>query len=116
MSTPSRKAFSFIELLHLWVHVQASTRAKNRKGSGRVSLDWAAEKDPYAGLGRIAGRPCLRHRRELWRCALQIAAEREIAVRVLVELRDRLEAPAPAWYVTVQHERVESALELLQRL
>jgi hypothetical protein len=47
----------------------------------------------------------------LLRYALQIAAEREIA-----ELSELLEQNAPEWYADEQHERVESALELLQRL
>jgi acyl-ACP thioesterase len=52
----------------------------------------------------------------LLRYTLQIAAEREIAAGVLAELSELLERNAPAWYADEQHERVESALELLQRL
>jgi hypothetical protein len=47
---------------------------------------------------------------------LQLAAEREIAAGVLAELSELLERNAPFWYAEEQHERVESALELLQRL
>ena len=53
---------------------------------------------------------------DLLRYTLQIAAEREIAAGVLAELSELLERNAPAWYADEQHERVESALELLQRL
>ena len=52
----------------------------------------------------------------LLRYTLQLAAEREIAADVLAELSELLERNAPAWYADEQHERVESALELLQRL
>ncbi len=52
----------------------------------------------------------------LLRYTLQLAAEREIAAGVLAELSELLERNAPAWYADEQHERVESALELLQRL
>jgi len=52
----------------------------------------------------------------LLRYTLQIAAEREIVACVLAELSELLEKNAPAWYADEQHERVESALELLQRL
>jgi hypothetical protein len=52
----------------------------------------------------------------LLRYALQIAAEREIAAGILAELSELLEQNAPEWYADEQHERVESALELLQRL
>lgn len=54
--------------------------------------------------------------RDLLRYTLQIAAEREVAVGVLADLRKLLEEYAPAWYAGEHHERVESALELLQRL
>ncbi len=54
--------------------------------------------------------------RELLRYALQVAVEREVAADVLVELRELLEQDAPAWYRSAARERVESALELLQRL
>lgn len=52
----------------------------------------------------------------LLRYTLQIAAEREIAADVLAELSELLERNAPSWYADEQHARVESALELLQRL
>jgi hypothetical protein len=52
----------------------------------------------------------------LLRYTLQLAAERQIAAGVLAELSELLEQNAPAWYADEQHERVESALELLQRL
>jgi hypothetical protein len=52
----------------------------------------------------------------LLRYTLQLAAEREIAAGVLAELSELLERNAPFWYAEEQHERVESALELLQRL
>ena len=52
----------------------------------------------------------------LLRYTLQLAAEREIAAGVLAELSELLERNAPPWYADEQHERVESALELLQRL
>ena len=52
----------------------------------------------------------------LLRHTLQLAAEREIAADVLAELSELLERNAPSWYADEQHERVESALELLQRL
>jgi hypothetical protein len=54
--------------------------------------------------------------RDLLRYALPIAAEREAAAEVLAELRELLDEYAPAWYAGEPHERVESALELLQRL
>lgn len=54
--------------------------------------------------------------RELLRYALQIAAERQVAADVLSELRELLSRYDPAWYSADQHERVESTLELLQRL
>ena len=54
--------------------------------------------------------------RDLLRYTLQIAAEREVVAGVLAELRELLEEYAPAWYAGAPHERVESALELLQRL
>lgn len=57
-----------------------------------------------------------REYKDLLRYTLQIAAEREIAAGVLVELWELLEENAPAWYRQEQHQRVESALELLQRL
>jgi len=53
---------------------------------------------------------------DLLRYTLQLAVEREIAADVLAELSELLERNAPAWYADEQHERVESALELLQRL
>jgi len=53
---------------------------------------------------------------ELLRYTLQIAAEREIAADVLAELSVLLEKNAPTWYADDQQARVESALELLQRL
>jgi len=49
----------------------------------------------------------------LLRYTLQLAAEREIAADMLAELLELLERNAPAWYADEQHERVESALELL---
>jgi acyl-ACP thioesterase len=52
----------------------------------------------------------------LLRYTLQLAAEREIAAGVLAELSELLERNAPSWYADEQQERVESALELLQRL
>ena len=52
----------------------------------------------------------------LLRYTLQLAAEREIAAGVLAELSELLGRNALAWYVDEQHERVESALELVQRL
>jgi hypothetical protein len=52
----------------------------------------------------------------LLRYTLQLAAEGEIAADGLAELSELLERNAPAWYADEQHERVESALELLQRL
>jgi len=57
-----------------------------------------------------------REYKDLLRYTLQIAAEREIAAGVLVELWQLLEEDAPAWYREEQHQRVESALELLRRL
>jgi hypothetical protein len=54
--------------------------------------------------------------RQLLRYALQIALERQVAADVLSELRELLRAYAPTWYSAEQHERVESTLELLQRL
>jgi hypothetical protein len=54
--------------------------------------------------------------RDLLRYTLQIAAEREVVAGVLAELRELLEEYAPAWYAGEPHERVEPALELLQRL
>jgi hypothetical protein len=57
-----------------------------------------------------------REYKDLLRYTLQLAAEREIAAGVLVELSALLERNAPSWYADEQQERVESALELLQRL
>jgi hypothetical protein len=54
--------------------------------------------------------------RDLLRYTLQVAVEREVAASVLAELRELLEEYAPAWYAGEAHDRVESALELLQRL
>ena len=53
---------------------------------------------------------------DLSRYTLQLAAEREIAAGMLAELSALLERNAPSWYADEQQERVESALELLQRL
>lgn len=53
---------------------------------------------------------------DLLRYVLQLAAEREIAAGVLAELSALLERDAFPWYADEQQERVESALELLQRL
>lgn len=53
---------------------------------------------------------------ELLRYTLQIAAEREIAADILAELSEQLKKDAPVWYARDQRARVESALELLQRL
>ena len=52
----------------------------------------------------------------LLRYTLQLAAEREIVAGLLEELSELLERNAPDWYADDQRERVESALELLQRL
>jgi len=57
-----------------------------------------------------------REYRNLLRYTLQLAAEREIAADVLAELSQLLARNAPAWYADEQQKRVESALELLQRL
>jgi hypothetical protein len=54
--------------------------------------------------------------RELLRYALQIAVERQVAADVLAELRELLSKYEPHWYSADQHMRVESTLELLQRL
>jgi hypothetical protein len=71
---------------------------------------------PWIKAAASAGDDCDADYRGLLRYALQIAAEREIAAGVLAELRELLDAYAPSWYAQDQHERVESALELLQRL
>src|SRR5579864_4971774 len=54
--------------------------------------------------------------RELLRYAVQIAVERQVAADVLSELRELLSKYEPYWYSADQHKRVESTLELLQRL
>ncbi|HZS98272.1 MAG TPA: hypothetical protein VFA40_15930 [Terriglobales bacterium] len=87
MSTSSEESFNLTRILQRW--------------------KWPPKAKPAFGDSEY---------RDLLRYALQLAAEREIAAGVLAELSALLERNAPSWYADEQQERVESALELLQRL